>query len=149
MILHFLYAMLATAGFCLLFNVPRRHMLSASTVGAIGWVVFKWCVISGIGNVPSCFYASCAVALASDICSRLFKDASTLFVIPGILPLVPGVGMYNTLLAFLEGDFKKTSHLGSETLLMAGGIAVALLVVASVLKVLVTIKRKLCSLYSK
>lgn len=146
MILQFLYAMASTAGFCLIFNVPRRHMLTASAVGALGWVTFQWALQCGIGNVPACFYASCVVALLSDICSRIFKDASTLFVIPGILPLVPGTGMYNTMLSFLEGDFPKTASIGSQTVLMAGGIAVALLVVASILKVLVTIKRKIWSL---
>ncbi len=141
MLSQFFYALLSTAGFCLIFNVPRRHMVSASAVGALGWIAFQYALSFGYGNIAACFLGSCAVALLSDICSRLLKDATTLFIIPGILPLVPGAGMYNTMLAFLDGNFEKMTKIGSETILMAGSIAVALLMVASFVKAIVTIKQ--------
>lgn len=147
MFLQFFYAFASTAGFCLIFNVPRRHMISASTVGALGWIAFQYALILGNGNVASCFLGSCIVAILSDICSRAFKDATTLFIIPGILPLVPGAGMYNTMLAFLDSNFEKMTKIGSETILMAGAIAVALLMVASLIKVIVTIKRSIFEFY--
>lgn len=147
--LQFFYAFASTAGFCLIFNVPRRHMLSASTVGALGWIAFQYALALGHGNIAACFLGSCVVALLSDICSRIFKDATTLFIIPGILPLVPGAGMYNTMLAFLNNNFTKMTQIGSETILMAGAIAVALLVVASLIKVIVTIKRGIFQFYKE
>ncbi|WP_206458470.1 threonine/serine exporter family protein [Anaerovorax sp. IOR16] len=149
MLLQFFYAFASTAGFCLIFNVPRRHMISASTVGALGWTAFQYALFIGHGNVAACFFGSCVVALLSDICSRVFKDATTLFIIPGILPLVPGAGMYNTMLAFLDSNFEKMTKIGSETILMAGSIAVALLMVASLIKAIVTIKRGFFDLFRK
>ena len=139
--LQFIYAFAATAGFCFIFNVPRRHMIAASLVGAFGWLLFQYLLMTGSSNVTACFLGSCLVALLSDIFSRVFKDASTLFIIPGILPLVPGAGMYNTMLAFLEHNVDRTAAVGTETLMMAGSIAVALLVVASLIRILVAAKR--------
>lgn len=141
----FIFAFCSTIGFGILFHVPKKHILSAALVGAVGWVTYTYFMSSGSGSVLACFAGSCVVALVSDLFSRTFKDAATIFIIPGILPLVPGAGMYYTMLAILEGDVERTASVGTETLLMAGAIAVALLVVASVLKLLALIGRKLLS----
>lgn len=145
MIRAFIFAFCSTIGFGILFHVPKKHILSAAFVGAVGWITYTYFTASGSGSVLACFAGSCVVALISDVFSRTFKDAATIFIIPGILPLVPGAGMYHTMLAILEGDVERTASVGTETLLMAGAIAVALLVVASVLKLLTLIGRRLLS----
>jgi uncharacterized membrane protein YjjB (DUF3815 family) len=143
MIWAFLFAFCSTIGFSILFHVPKKHLVTAGFVGALGWVTYTYFTTSGSGNVMACFIGSFVVALVSELFSRAFKDAATIFIIPGILPLVPGAGMYYTMLAILEGDVEKTASVGTETLMMAGAIAVALLVVASILKLFALIERKL------
>lgn len=139
----FLFAFCSTVGFCILFHVPKKHILSASFVGACGWLTYSYFIESGAGNIAACFAGSCVVALFSELFSRAFKDAATIFIIPGILPLVPGANMYYTMLAILEGNSQETAAIGTETLLMAGAIAVALLAVASVIKLISQIGRNL------
>ncbi len=143
MILPFLFAFCSTVGFCILFHVPKKHIVSASFVGACGWVTYTYLVSSGTGSVMACFAGSLMVALLSDLFSRAFKEAATIFIIPGILPLVPGANMYHTMLAILHSNAEETASIGTETLLMAGSIAVALLVVASIVKLLALLGRKL------
>ncbi|MDD4564036.1 MAG: threonine/serine exporter family protein [Eubacteriales bacterium] len=140
MISPFLFAFCSTVGFCIIFHVPRRHIIPASLVGACGWLTYIYSVASNSGSVLGCFAASCIVALLSDIFSRVFKDAATIFIIPGILPLVPGANMYYTMLAILDRDLDKTALIGTETLLMAGAIAVALLMVTSIIRLVITLK---------
>ena len=142
MIWAFLFALCSTIGFSILFHVPKKHLLTAGFVGALGWVTYTYFTTSGSGNVMACFAGSFVVALVSELFSRAFKDAATIFVIPGILPLVPGAGMYYTMLAILEGDVEKTASVGTETLMMAGAIAVALLLVSSLTKLIGLIGRK-------
>lgn len=141
MILSFIYAFCATMGFCILFHVPKKHMIPAAVVGACGWLTYTFLLSSGTGKVAACFVASCLVALISEIFSRGFREAATIFVIPGILPLVPGAGMYYTMLAILDGDIQETASTGTETLLMAGSIAVALLIVSSLINIVFLIKK--------
>lgn len=138
----FVFAFCSTVGFCIIFHVPKRHILPASFVGACGWLTYIFSVSSGSGSILGCFAASCTVALLSDLFSRAFKDAATIFIIPGILPIVPGANMYYTMLAILEGDLERTAVIGTETILMAGAIAVALLMISSVIRLLVLINRK-------
>lgn len=139
----FLFAFSSTVGFSILFHVPKKHIASAGLVGALGWLTYTYFIDSGSGSVMACFAGSCVVAVISDLFSRVFKDAATIFIIPGILPMVPGANMYYTMLAILEGNVEKTAAIGVETMLMAGAIAVALLVVASVIKLLSLAGRKL------
>lgn len=139
----FLFAFSSTVGFSILFHVPKKHIASAGLVGALGWLTYTYFIDSGSGSVMACFAGSCIVAVISDLFSRIFKDAATIFIIPGILPMVPGANMYYTMLAILEGNVEKTASIGAETMLMAGAIAVALLVVASVIKLLSLVGRKL------
>lgn len=139
----FLFAFFSTVGFSILFHVPKKLLAAAGLVGALGWLTYTYVIVSGSGNILACFVGSCVVALISDLFARVFKDAATIFIIPGILPLVPGAGMYFTMLAILEGDVDKTASVGTETMMMAGSIAVALLVVASVIKLLALAGRKL------
>lgn len=142
MIWAFLFAFCSTVGFCILFHVPKKHIVTAGFVGGMGWLTYTYFTTSGSGDILACFIGSCVVALISELFSRAFKDAATIFIIPGILPLVPGAGMYYTMLAILEGDVDKTAAIGTETLMMAGAIAVALLVVSSLIKLIGLVERK-------
>ena len=129
--LQFLAAFGATVGFTLIFNIPHRHIFFAGFSGACGWVLFKYLLLTGQSVVISCFIASCLIAALSELFSRIFKEASLIFIIPGILPLVPGAGMYQTMLALLQEDLQATARIGTETLLITGAIAVAIIMISS------------------
>lgn len=135
MIASFVFAFFSTLGFSILFHVPKRHLISASFVGGCGWITFIHLTSTGSGKIIACFAGSCVVALISDIFSKGFKEAATIFTIPGILPLVPGAGMYDTMRAALASNFNETAAVGTETILMAGAIAGGLLIVASFFKI--------------
>lgn len=49
------------------------------------------------------FLAAVAVALVSQAMARQFKAPVILFVIPGILPMVPGAGMYRIVYSIVMG----------------------------------------------
>ncbi len=132
--LQFLFAFGATAGFTLIFNIPHRHIFFAGFTGACGWLLFQFLLASGQSAIIACFAAACLVAAFSELFARIFKEASLIFVIPGILPLVPGAGLYKTMLSLLREDLLATAHIGTETLITTGAIAVAILMVSSLVR---------------
>ena len=131
----FLFAFLGTLGFTLIFNVPLRHIPVASFVGGAGWVIYQIAVAMGSGVAIACFFGACTVGLTSDIASKVCKEAATIFVIPGVLPLVPGAGTYYTMLAIVQGNLDQAAAKGIETLAMAGAIALGLLVMGTVIQI--------------
>lgn len=136
LIAQFVYAGLATFGFTLIFRVPKADILICSLIGAFGWLTYQLSAGYGFSVVISVFLGACVVALLSDIASKVCKDASTIFIIPGIMCLVPGAGMYRMMLAFIHNDMSDFMSQLTLTLMSAGAIAVGLLVMGSLLKII-------------
>ena len=135
LLVEFIFAFLGTLGFTLIFNVPLRHIPVASIVGGAGWVAYQIAESMGCGVAIACFFGACTVGLTSDIASKLCKEAATIFVIPGVLPLVPGAGTYYTMLAIVQGNLDQAAAKGIETLAMAGAIALGLLVMGTIIQI--------------
>ncbi|MBK5247064.1 MAG: threonine/serine exporter family protein [Peptostreptococcaceae bacterium] len=136
---HFIFSLIGTLGFCILFHVPPRHMAPASIGGALGWITFVYMSSNGSSGIAACFLGACVVSTLAEFFSRAGKEATTLFIIPGIIPLVPGAPLYYTMRSLLDNDFESAARLGTEALFMAGSIAMALLLVASVTRILMVI----------
>lgn len=147
--LHFIFSFMVVLGFCTIFHVPVRHIPAAAFIGSTGWFLYQLCLGFHISTIISCFLASCAVGLLSDIASRLLKDAATIFIIPGILCLVPGSGMYDTMLELVSGNLSEAAATGIRTLMLAGSIALGLLVISAAIRIVVTIARKAVHIANK
>jgi uncharacterized membrane protein YjjP (DUF1212 family) len=143
LLLQFIFGMLGTVGISIVVNIPRKYLVVASLVSACGWTVFEALMLSGSSHVLASFIAVCVVALIAEIITHTTKEAASLFIIPAIFPLVPGVGLYNTMLSLLRNDFAEAANYGIEALFVAGSIAVALLVVISLTRVLSAIYRNI------
>ncbi len=102
MLSNFIFAFLATFGYCIVFNVPKKHLSFAALGGGLGWMGYISLYSTVNSPVIAVFIASTIVAIWGEILSVKVKDLVTLFIIPGIIPLVPGSGMYYTMLAIIE-----------------------------------------------
>lgn len=139
----FVFSFLATIGFAVLFNIPQNTIVKASIGGGIGWSAFIYSKMLFHSPVFATFIGALVVAVVSEIFARTFKEAVTVFVIPGILPLVPGVGMYYTMIAMIENDLYQSARMGTETILIAGSIAAAILIVSSLTRMIVQFKKRM------
>lgn len=132
MVENFIFAFLATLGYSVLFNVPKKLIFLSSLGGAFGWMGFWALGINGTAPVTAAFIGATIVAIWGEILSVRVKEIVTIFFIPGIVPLVPGSGMYHTMLAIIQGDFAGAAVVGSETLFVAGAIASGLIMISSI-----------------
>ena len=139
--LHFIISLIGTLGFCILFHVPPRHMAPASIGGALGWITFVYFTGNGSSGIAACFLGACVISAIAEFFSRAGKEPTALFIVPGIIPLVPGAPLYYTMRGLLDNDFEVAAKLGTEALFMAGSIAIALLLVASITRILMVIIR--------
>ena len=136
----FLLAACGTLGYAFVYNIPKRLIPLAVLTGACGWLVYSQFPQQPI---TGCFLAALTVGVLSEILSRLFKDAATLFILPGILPLVPGARMYRMILALMEQNFDRAGSLFIEVMSFAGSIAIALLLATSLFRFLFRKSRRL------
>lgn len=86
-------ASIATVGFSLLFGVPSRYYPCCALVGGVSWLAYL--LILPYSSVSIATFASTVIVI---LMSRWFavreRCPVTIFLISGIIPLVPGAGIY-------------------------------------------------------
>lgn len=140
--LHFIYSFISTIGFSVLFNVPKKSLFYAGITGAIGWSLYVYTDNITFSASFSNFIASIMVAILGEVFARIDKKPVTVFVIPGIVPLVPGYGMYLTMINLINDNFNKAATTGIDTLFKAGSIVMGIILVSSIAKIIKKSKAK-------
>lgn len=132
MIVEVFAAFVGTLAFSIFFNVSKRELLFCGAIGGISWTVYLF--IYGLiqDSIYASFVAAIVISILSHILSKIRKNPVTIYQISGIFPLVPGAGMYKTLYYIVNEDYNLSTSYLYETLQIAGGIAVAMVLVASI-----------------
>lgn len=136
MILNSIYAAIAAYAFAVLYNIKGKCMIFSAIGGGIGWFIYLLLIHYNNSVTVSLFAASITVAIYSEIMARILKNPVTVFILCGIIPLVPGNGMYYTMYETISGDLIKASTWGFQTLMSAGSIAIAIVFVSSITKLI-------------
>lgn len=131
MIIRTICALLATIFIAVLFQVRKENILPAALGGGIGCLVNECGLAFGMGTFFSIFLATMALALYSEVMARIRKTTVTTFLISGLFPLVPGAGMYYTMLAIVHSDLDKALSTGISTLSTAAVMALGILFVST------------------
>jgi len=126
-------AAIFAAAFCygIVCDIPKKHLAFSGLTACIGYAVYLMFLPN---EIIGCFIGSCCIALMGELLSRILKETATVFIIPGIIPLVPGAKMYSMTLAFLTRDFEQGIVLGGSVIMYAGCIALAILLVSSTVR---------------
>ena len=96
---------------------PKNSIFKSGIAGALGWVTFYIISINFNSHISGTFFAAIAVGILGELLARYYKKPATVYIIPGIVPLVPGAGMYYTMLALVRKDFYVAISKGTETFL--------------------------------
>jgi len=91
----FLAAMAGTVAFSVLFGVPRKYYLGCGLTGGAGWAVYSL-LAESCGEPQASLVAAMAVIFLSRLGAVWEQCPATIFLIPGLFPLVPGAGVYWT-----------------------------------------------------
>ncbi|TCK98557.1 uncharacterized membrane protein YjjB (DUF3815 family) [Natranaerovirga hydrolytica] len=127
MIIQIASAFFATLFFSVIFNIARHHLLYCGITGAIGWAFYLTSLSHTNSVVFSSFIGALAVTSVSQVLAKRKKTPVTVFLITGIIPLVPGAGMYQTVYHILIQDYGLASHYGIQTFQIAGVISIAII----------------------
>lgn len=129
MLIQVIGAFVGVIAIAVTFGVPRKFLLHSGFVGAVGW--FSYLMLKNIGwnTVIRMFFAALVIAIISHTFARIFKTPVTLFLVAGILPLVPGLGMYRIVHNLLINNNEMAGVYLRETIQIAGMIALAIFIV--------------------
>jgi len=113
-------------------HIPFRTWLAVGATGTLGWTVYRLALDRGLPGVIAAAGGAMTVGLMAEILARVQKEPATVYIVSGIIPLVPGVIAYNAMLKFLENRFTQGLALGFEAFLIAAYVAAGLAVVSVV-----------------
>jgi uncharacterized membrane protein YjjB (DUF3815 family) len=136
MLIKVIFAFIAIFTFAILEEVPPKYLVVCGITGAIGWWVYLLCEDYHVGDVVSTFWSALVIAFVSQIFARKMKAPVTVFLVAGILPTVPGAGMFQTVYYLIQNERAIATIKLIQTLKMAGAIALGIFLVDTLFRVI-------------
>lgn len=142
-ILQFLLAFGATVGFGIIFNVPRNVLLYCGFSGGVGWVIYTIVMNSVEQNIIAAFLGSFVLTIIAYIFARRLKTPVIVFIVCGIIPLVPGGLAYQAMRHIVTSEYTLAIESIFQVALVSGAIAMGIIFAETVNQFYYEIKRKL------
>ena len=105
------------------FDAPQ---FACAVCGAVAWGCYL--LAAPMGLFLATTLAAIVLTLLSRMLSIALKMPSTVFIVTGIFPLVPGAGIYHTAYALVSRNMEAFTLRGMQTLALAGAIALGILI---------------------
>lgn len=128
-IVQLVMAFAGSMGFCMMFKLRAGLIIPASLGGLFCWGIY----LAEAAHMDGVFFPSLAAsafaAMYAEILARMLKAPATLFLIPAVVPLVPGSGLYYTIRFAVQNHLERSAEYGVQTLQFVLGIACGMCIV--------------------
>ncbi len=125
MLAQLITSFIASVGFGIIFNAPRRSLFQCGIAGMLGWMVYVL-LYTHINPIAATLFATFIVGGISQIFARIYKTPIIIFSVAGVIPLVPGGLAYNSMRNFVENDYAAATALAAQAAMLSGSIALGL-----------------------
>ena len=122
---------LGSLGFSVLFHIRGRRLVIASLGGLISWTVFLLLANLVPGESARYFLASAAVTVYAEVFARVIKTPTTTFLVPSLIPLIPGGSLYYTMNYALNEQWAAFGAKALYTLELAAALALGIIAVTT------------------
>lgn len=126
-IINITFAYLASVGFALTINVPRRVLNLAGISGIFSWLIYWLAMRASMGRMLSNLLGSFAIGILGIFFARKKRCPATVFYIPAIVPLVPGVPAYQAVRELTLGNISGANDAVLRVIVVTGSIALGML----------------------
>lgn len=136
MVSQVIFACISAGAFAALFHISPRHLPLSALGGLLSWAAYLL-----LGNlVPDLFYrillVSILTAAYAEIVARVRKAPATLFLLPALIPLVPGSYVYYMMLSLVMSHPQDAREYLLLTTKWAIGLAAGISLVAAAEQIL-------------
>ena len=137
-----LWAMLGSLGFGIIFNVNMNKLFPVMIGGFLNYFVYY--IILRITNNIFLSAAFCAIvtSLYSECLALMLKCPTTIFILTGLIPSVPGSSLFYTMQNLVLKNTNEALKQGIITIEVILGIVSGMLFASAVIVILNTKKKK-------
>ena len=123
---------IACIGFCIIFNIHGKGSILCALGGGLTWALFQISQCFGFDAINAYFIATLFAAAYAEIMARIRKYPAISYLVVSIIPLLPGAGVYKTTVCVLVGDMDGFTTNATQTVAIAGAIAVGILIISTI-----------------
>lgn len=131
-----LYAAIGVVAFGMVFNIREKKLLFSALGGTISWTAYLLTCNLFETDIFGYFFAAVVMSIYAEIFARIHKTPVTIYLVAGLIPLVPGSGIYRTMEYCVMGQNQLFWETGLYTLEIAAVIGFAMICVSSVVRIL-------------
>lgn len=131
-----------TLGFNVLFHLRGKKLLLSTLGGLLSWGIFLALEPLFPGEATRYLLSASVITIYSEIFARLEKTPTTTFLVPSIIPLIPGGALYYTMNYALNEQWSQFANQAFYTLQLALSLAVGIIAVTTVVRLLTALKTK-------
>ena len=117
-------------GFSIYFRVSKKNVLASMLGGGIGWTIYLIVFHFSKDLFLSNFVAAVVVFFWSEIMARILKAPSNTFLVPGLIPLIPGGSLFYTTKSLVESNAQGFVNNGIKTTKIVFGMAAGMVFAA-------------------
>lgn len=139
----FVLAFIGSVAPAMVLNIEKRFLHWAGLGGALGYLIaLSVNPLSGSLSVMQIFVGTVIVGVYSELMAKYQKAPATVFCVPGIIPLVPGVSAYQTMQSLVANNMQEVSGYAINTIFKAFTIAFGIMIVSAVFRFVGKIRSK-------
>ena len=134
---------LGTFGFSILFNNRGKKLVLATLGGLLSWVVFLVLAPVLPGEAVRYLLSAATITVYAEVLARLEKTPTTTFLVPSMIPLIPGGALYYTMNYALNKQWSQFAQQAFYTLQLALSLAVGVIAVTTVVRLLTALRHRI------
>ncbi len=134
---------LGTIGFSLLFNVRGRKLFFATLGGLLSWAAFLLLENWFASEALRYFLSTAAITAYCEVLARVEKTPTTTFLVPVVIPLIPGSALYYTMNYALKEEWRAFATQAFYTLELALALAVGIIAMTTLVRLITVIRKTL------
>lgn len=131
----YLFSFLVSACVSVLNNIQRKYFVLCGLAGAFTYMAYLFFTKYTNESVAS-LLACIILAVISQLFAKLTKAPSTIFTIPGIMPIVSGSLLFKAFNFLVEDQYSQALSLGLQAMLVGFSIAIGLILNESITYIL-------------
>ncbi len=127
-----LMGLIGTLGFSLLFHVTGKKLIAIALGGAASTAIYLLFLEVTGEKAAALLVSTAATGILAEVFARCFKAPVISFLVPMLVPLIPGSDLYYTTSFLIRGQSAEFAERVESLLWQAGAIAFGIILVSCV-----------------
>lgn len=122
-------------GFSILFNIHDLGVIICALGATLVWVVYMAAEQLTGSGIMGYFWGAVVASAYSETMARIRKFPAITYLVISIFPLIPGAGVYYTMMHAVQGEMELFASQGMYTAAIAGIMAIGILLVSTSVRI--------------